>query len=258
MKKFLSVFFVILIVALSVSLGVSAAKRYVFDYTNSMSADEIASIESVCKRMYTEYNLDVMYVIANGTNGKSLDKFTTDLYDEYCDGDDGVVFVYNTNTRTEDEDNWMMIGFGKGRNLAGSSDERADLIDKMKDSLKSGRYYNASTYFTSRCLSFAQGGMKKSVNIGKLLLRIAIAVVIGVIISSIIMGNMKKKLNTAVKQRGAANYIKEGTASITVSRDIFMYSTTTRVRKENESSGGRGVSGTSGGGHSYSGGGGRI
>lgn len=261
MKRIIALTLTILILVFSLAVGADAAKSYVFDYTGKMSAEQKSSVESTCKAINSEYKLDVMFVIANGTNGKSLERFTTDIYDEYCTSEDGVIFAYNEKPATEDEDNWVMIGFGKGKKLAGNRDTRADLIDQMRGSLKSGDYYNASKPFTSKCRSFAQGGFKGDpIDVKKLVIRIGISVVAGLIISYIIVSGMKKKLNTAVKQRGAMKYIKGDTAKVTVERDLFMYSTTTRVRRESESSssGGHSFSGTSGGGRSYSGGGGRI
>ena len=260
MKRIIALSLTVIVLLVSLSVGSVAAKRYVFDYTGTMSDEQVSAVESTCKAIYNEYNLDVMFVIASGTKGKTLERFTTDLYDEYCDGDDGVIFVFNTNPATEEEDNWIILGFGKGKKLAGNSDTRATLIDQMKYSLKSGKYYEASKYFTSKCRSFAEGGMKGDpINVTTLLKHIGIALLVGLVISYLIMSNMKKKLKTAVKQRGATIYIKQDTANISVARDLFMYSTTTRVRREsNSSSGGHSYSGTSGGGHSYSGGGGRI
>jgi len=260
MKKITSIIIAVIILVLSFSVCASAAKGYVFDYTGTMTEQQKTSIESTCKDIYNKYRLDVIFVIANGTGGKSLERFTTDLYDDYCDGDDGVVFVFNTAPVDDYEDNWIMLGFGQGKNLAGNKNTRSDLIDQMRYYLKSGRYYEASTFFTAKCLSFAEGGMNGDpVSAGEVIKYIIIAFMIGLIISGVIMSGMKKKLNTAVKQRAASQYVKKDTAKINVSRDLFLYSTTSRIRKEsNSSGGGHSYSGTSSGGHSYSGGGGRI
>lgn len=260
MKKILSVFFIVIIISALISVGASAAKRHVIDYTGTMTSEQISQIEATCKAIKSEYSFDVIYVITNTTNGKSLERFTTDIYDAECEFEDGVIFVFNSdNFLPEDEDNWAVIGFGKGKKLAGNSDTRAALINQMASALKSGRYYDASSYFTNKCRSFCSGGMKGDPkDPGKVAIRVIIAIAVGVIIGVIATNAEKKKLTTAVKQQGALEYMIRDKSSITVSRDIYLYSHTTKVRRESSSSGGHGYSGTSGGGRSYSGGGGRI
>ena len=260
MKKILSVLFAVILRASIVSVGASAAKRHVIDNTGTMTSSQIAQIEATCKTIKQEYSFDVIYVITNTIGGKSLERYTTDIYDEECEFDDGVIFVFNTEEfGYEDEENWAMIGFGKGKKLAGNEDTRAALINQMASALKSGRYYDASSYFTNKCRSFCDGGFKGDPkDPGKIIIRIVIGLAVGLFVGLSVTKKEKKKLTTAVKQKGALGYMMGDKSSITVSRDIFLYSHTTKVRRESSSSGGRSYGGTSGGGRSYSGGGGRI
>ena len=260
MKKIIGLIFVIAL-ALVMSVTAFAADRYVIDNTGTMTTEEIAKIEKVCKSISKEYSFDVIYVITDSTGGKSLERYTTDIYDDVCDYDDGVIFIFNTDPYLdEDEYNWALIGFGKGKKLAGKESTRDNLISRMKWDLKSGRYYDASVYYTDKVSSFVEDGMKGDpADPTDVAVRIVISLAVGLIVAFIITKKQKSKLTTAVKQRGAMNYISPNSAKINVARDMFLYSTTTRVRREsNSSGGGRGFGGTSGGGHSYSGGGGRI
>ena len=260
MKKITALLIAVIILVLSLPIGATAAKNYVFDYTGTMSSEEISDLTIRCRKLFNEYDFDVMFVIAAGTNGKSLEKFATDLYDDYCEGSSGAIFVYNTAPANDYEDNWAMISFDKAQKLFKKESTRNELIDQMKYDLKRGTYYDAAIKYINKCRSFAEGGMKGDpIDTGVLFKNIGIALLIALVISWIIVGGMKKKLKTAVKQRGAMQYIDSSSASITVARDLFMYSTTTKIRKEsNSSGGGHSYSGRSGGGHSYSGGGGRI
>ena len=268
MKKILSVLIIAIMLVLLVSVNASAAKRHVIDNTGTMTSDQISRIEATCKAIKAEYSFDVIFVITNTIGSKTIERYTTDIYDEVCECEDGVIFVFNTEEYGhEDEDNWAIIGFGKGKKLAGNSDTRAALMDKMSYDLKRGRdyksgenFYTASTYFTGKCRSFCEGGMKGDpVDAGQVIIRILIAIVIAMVIAYTITNKEKKKLTTAVKQKGAMNYMIRDRSNITVARDIFLYSHTTKVRRESSSSGGgHSYGGTSGGGRSYSGGGGRI
>ena len=259
MKKILIFVFIIAALVL-MTVNVSAADRYVIDNTGTMTSEQIAKIEKRCKSINKEYSFDVIYVITDSTHGKSLERYTTDIYDEVCDYEDGVIFIFNTDPYLdEDEYNWAIIGFGKGEKLAGNASTREKLIDQMKWDLKGGRYYDASIYYTDKVTSFVEGGMVGDpVDPQTVVIRIAISLGIALIIAFAITNGQKKKLTTAIKQRGAMDYMVAGSAKINVSRDMFLYSHTTRVRRESSSSSGGGFSGRSGGGHSYSGGGGRI
>lgn len=268
MKKVLSVLFVIFMLVLLVSVSASAATRHVYDRTGTMTSEQISRIEKTCREIKEEYSFDVIYVITNTIGSKTIERYSTDIYDEVCECEDGVIFVFNTEEfGQEDEDNWAFIGFGKGKRLAGNSSTREALISKMSYDLKRGRdyksgenFYTASTYLTGKCRSFCEGGFKGDpVDAGQVIVRILIAVVIAMLIALAITNKEKKKLTTAVKQKGAMNYMIRERSNITVARDIFLYSHTTKVRRESSSSGGgHSYGGTSGGGRSYSGGGGRI
>ena len=62
------------------------------------------------------------------------------------------------------------------------------------------------------------------------LLRIGVSFLIALVISLIIVFLMKRALNTVRREKAADRYTKEGSFALTESRDIFLYSTVTRVR----------------------------
>ncbi len=55
------------------------------------------------------------------------------------------------------------------------------------------------------------------------------ALIIGIIIAFLITGSMKEKMNTAVVQRAAANYVREGSFDLRTKRDVFLHEHTTRT-----------------------------
>ena len=106
MKKILSVLFIVILLAALVSVNASAAKRHVIDNTGTMTSEQIAKIEKTCKAIKDEYSFDVIFVITNTIGSKSLERYTTDIYDAECEYEDGVIFVFNTEEfGYEDEDN---------------------------------------------------------------------------------------------------------------------------------------------------------
>ena len=82
------------------------------------------------------------------------------------------------------------------------------------------------------------------------LLNIVIAVAIGLIMGFIFVTSMKGKLKTVHFAQNAHNYVRDGSFNLEKSRDLYLYSTVTRVAKpKNNSGGGRsGGSSRSGGG----------
>ncbi len=60
-----------------------------------------------------------------------------------------------------------------------------------------------------------------------------IALIIGIVIAFLVTGAMVAKMNTAVKQRAAASYVRQGSFVLNEKNDRFMYENTTRTRKSN-------------------------
>ncbi len=68
----------------------------------------------------------------------------------------------------------------------------------------------------------------ESFDFGKTVL---ISAVVGLIIGFIAVSLMKAQLKSVRSAKNAANYIRQGSFSLTESRDVFLYSTVTRVSK---------------------------
>ncbi len=63
-----------------------------------------------------------------------------------------------------------------------------------------------------------------------------ISLVIAIVIAFLVTGAMKAKMDTAQKQRAAANYIRENSFELTQSDDKYLYQNTTRSpRAKNDS-----------------------
>ena len=62
------------------------------------------------------------------------------------------------------------------------------------------------------------------------LLKIVVCLLIGLAVGLTVTLLMKRSMSTVRKQKRADTYVKEGSFSLTESRDLFLYSTVTRVR----------------------------
>ena len=78
-----------------------------------------------------------------------------------------------------------------------------------------------------------------------------LAFLIGFGIAMLILMFMKKQLKSVEMQRGAVNYVRPGSMSVTASRDSYLYSTVSRTARPKDSGG----SHTSSGGGTHGGGG---
>ena len=90
---------------------------------------------------------------------------------------------------------------------------------------------------------------------------IPISLVAGIVLSLIVVGTMKSKLKTVRFQAAANNYVKAGSMNLTESRDIFLYNTMTKTKKEkndSSSSGGGSSTHTTSSGSTAGGGGGKF
>ena len=79
-----------------------------------------------------------------------------------------------------------------------------------------------------------------------------IAVIIGLIIALLVTSSMKSKLKSVRYQANARDYIRSGSFNLKHSRDLYLYSTVTRVARPKSNSGGsRSGGGSRGGGVSF-------
>ena len=69
--------------------------------------------------------------------------------------------------------------------------------------------------------------------VGTGLLKIVVCLLIGLAVGLTVTLLMKRSMSTVRKQKRADTYVKEGSFSLTESRDLFLYSTVTRVRVNN-------------------------
>ena len=137
----------------------------------------------------------------------------------------------------------------------------AYLMKKVQPKLASDDYYTAmKTYATlaDELLAMAANGKpfnKKQYDTSYLLMVLGGAILIPLLIAFIMMSKKLAKMKTAVENDYAANYMKPGSKTLTVSRDLFLYSHITKTAKPKNNSS---SSHTSSSGRSHGGGGGKF
>ena len=71
-----------------------------------------------------------------------------------------------------------------------------------------------------------------------------IGLILGLIVAAIATGSMKNKLKSVRSQYAAANYVRENSLNLTDSRDVFLYASVNRVRRQTTTSSTRSGSST--------------
>ncbi len=194
--------------------------------------------------------MDIVIVTTSTTGGASAADYADDYFDYnhfgFGKNRDGILLLISMYPR-----NVYISTCGKGIKIV-PTDDIDSLIDTFYSDLTQGNY-------SSACKTFAE---KTDSKISSFKMRpfilIPIAFILGFIISSIIISNMKNKLKSVSKKVEATNYEVQNSLMLAASSDSLLYvniTKTPRPKQSDSSSGGTHVSssGTThgGGGRSF-------
>lgn len=249
MKKFLSKFVVCFIVALILCgtfscLNINAAneKQYVIDNADFLTADEEAELTEAILKVVEKQKFDIVILTETSMIG-STQNYADDYFDNngygYGRNHDGVLLLV-----TEYE--WYLSASGFGEDVY--NDSRLDKFeDECVDAIRNGYYYDAfDTY-----IEITDEFIKSEITF-RWIFAIIISLVVGFVIAFIVTSTMKAKLKSVRKQAAANEYVKSGSMNVLDSRDLYLYSTVTRVAKPKNNSH------TSSSGRSHGGRGGKL
>lgn len=241
MKK-IGIFVIALLLAAFSALSVSAESDNprLVDGADLLTSQEESEIIAKLDAISTEFEYDVVIVTADTLGGKSAMKFAQSSFVNggygMGENDSGVILIVGIKERE-----WYIEFFGDERVTEGTA-----LSDYFLDDLSGGDYYGAFDSFADAVqgeLEFSFGTM------------LVVCFVGAFIVAFIVVSIMKGKLKSVRFQDNARAYVRDGSFVLANSRDLYLYSTTSRVaRPKNTGSGGS----RSGGGGGSRGGGGRF
>lgn len=256
-KRILSLLFavaVLLSIAVLPAFADTTAQPRVIDESDLLYDDEEAALSAMLTEYSKEQDCDIVFLLVDDFssadftfNGTSADYADT-YYDTHGYAKDGVLMMLVQNN----ENNQRYIYFsttGKCEKRL-SEDEWNEIIDDIVPIIPARSLGKDADYYPTLEKIAVEINEKLPVRLKWYMLPLAIA--IGFVIAMLIMNGIRSKLKTVALQRGAANYIREGSMNVTQARDTYLYSTVSRTRREKSSSSGGHTS--SGGGH-HSGGG---
>lgn len=269
----------ILSVLLATSINASASDElpFVIDNASLFSTDEITILEERIQQIRAEYQYDVVILTENSLCGKSAHEYADDFFDThgYGMGDEhsGILFLLSIEEREwyiSTTGNAIVLlkdsaiqKLGKDAFSCFENDNYADVFQSFLMSLHQYcNSYDISSVNNNEdpYLGYYQTDKGKSIfHEDKQSPNIFLSFVIGLIVAIISIFIMRSTMNTRHSQPGAANYITEDSFQLTMNQDIFLYSRTKKVRRQqNTSNSSKGSIRTSSSGRRHGGNGGRF
>ena len=242
MKKILSyVSLILIITSLSFTAFADFENPSIVDDAGYLMQSELADLSGKLDKVRNEYDFEVAIYTESELSSDTAEASADDIYDYggYGAGenDDGIMLYICRDTRE-----YHFTTHGKGREYVGKNG-LIYLESKVLPYLEDDQYYKAFSVYietADELLSMARDG--KPYNEKNLSTKYIIAVVLTcllapLLIAYILMKKKLKKMKTAVENDYAANYVKPGSMNISVSRDLFLYSSITKTERPKESSG---------------------
>lgn len=247
MKKKIICLLLLAALLLLLSAGALAARTRVIDEAGLLTESEKEKLEEKIKEIYDEYDFELAILTVEGMGGKSAEAFADDYYDDHGYGygmdHDGALVLVDMGER----DLYISTG-GKGQWVFTDNDIDA-VLDDMADYLSSGNYYRSFAVFVSdseKLLEEYDGGQTVRNSGSNPAKKLIPAAIISFLISLLVVAGMKRKMNTAVKNQNARDYVRPGSFVLTRERDTYLYSNVTMVRRQtNDSNRGGGHGGGS-------------
>lgn len=246
----------------------------VIDDAALLTSEEEASLAETVEVLTDTYGMDIVILTVPSLNGMSAQQYADDYYDDHGYADDGILLLL-----AMEEREWYFSTCGDA--IFVFTDYGVDRMgETILPYLSSGDYYLAFAVWLETLPEYFDSFLREepvdspeyyrpdnrddvvyydqdyketsSVNF-------FVAPLVGVIAAAITILIMRGQMNTARRQGGAAEYMKQNSYRLTVQRDIFLYSQISKTPKpKNNSTSGGGSSVHMGGGGRSHGGGGRF
>lgn len=246
--------------------GFTGKYPHIMDTANLLSKKEVASLEEKLSQLSEKWKLELVVVTTQDCENFEVSDYA-ELIFTACDygygkSKDGILLLISMEER-----DWYIATHGYGMDILSSW--RVEYVgEEITPYLSSGDYADAFSTFADECADYADmvkngydisNGDHDRAPLSPIVLPICF--VFGLIVALIVVSGMKRKLKTAVRQKEANNYIKDGSFHVTESSDQFLYNTVTRTpiaKNDNSHSSSSGGGGGSSSGSSFGGGGGKF
>ena len=286
MKRLTALIVAVLMVT-ALAVPVWAVTPKIVDNADLLTDSETALLESKAQALVDHYQMDIVILTVNSTNGRYIESYADDFYDNngYGVGPDysGVLMMLAMDTRE-----WAISTCGDA--IYALTDYGIEaLFRAMADELSYDEYYTAFDIYLDELPRYFEAyqngepidgyhgdydgpgtyipGTQDDIiyydpepGFGDYLRIIVVSLLIGAAVGGIAILVMRGKMNIAKAQSGAASYLRDDSFRLNRHMDLFLYSRVSRTRRQQNSDGSGGGSSVhhSSGGRSHGGGHGRF
>ena len=265
-RKVISVVLVMLMLAV-LPVTCFAQMSLVQDQAGLMSADQQAMLDQKAHELSEAYQMDIVIVTTNSNDGKDVQSYADDFFDENGYGADkdgsGILLLVSMDTRE-----WAFSTSGNG--IYAFTDYSLEILsEELIPYLSSGEYYEGFSHYLS-CLptyldAFQNGKpvdgyasdydsnstedvvyYEEPVTFSDVL---PLACIIGLVVAGISVAVMAASMNTRRKQTGAGDYLVDNSFQLQTNRDFFLFSNVTKTKRVEENNNSHGGGHGGGGSH---------
>lgn len=233
--------------------GYAYESKNVKDSLNYLSSDQVTEIQRLIEKTVAAYNLDVVVVITDDTQGKSSQNYADDYYDSlgYGVGTDrsGLLMLINMKEREV----WIST---TGRAIDIFTDSRiAQMVDSITGFLSGKNYYGASTEFVNQVAYYATQGVpagqyrnpiEPSTYMDRVIRQMksiwVYVIPLAIAILATIIPSLSHKGKITINDH---TYEDKDSFQLSGSQDDFLRESTTMVKIQNNNPGGSGGMGSS-------------
>ncbi|MCI6866590.1 MAG: TPM domain-containing protein [Lachnospiraceae bacterium] len=243
------------IISLSFALSVLAVNETkIVDMADLLDEEEENALQRQFVKIAEEYECDVVVVTTDSCGGKSPQDYTDDYYYEngygYGQDIDGIMLMVAMKERK------FHLGT-RGAAIDIFTDYGLQRIDDLiTPDLSDGEYYKAFKKFGELAKEFIAEAetkepfseahpYKEKMGLG---LRLLISLIAGLVAAVIVLAVLFGQLRSVRTKREAQDYVRDGSFHVKRKRDLYLYSTVTKIKKEKPQSSGSSTHSTSDGG----------
>ncbi len=243
MKRTVSAIVIMLMLILSaVPAFADFANPSVIDGAGYLSESQLEELSAALNRLRENYSFDVAIYTEAEMSGEDAQSCADDIFDYsgygFGENADGMILYISANPRQ-----YHFSTHGSGEEIF-NDNGLYYLEENILPSLQDDDYYTALKRYaelSEELLEMAAQGEpfdEIPTTMGYACCVIGVALLLPLLIAYIKMKAKLRKMKTAVENNYAANYMKPGSMNLSVSRDIFLYSTMTQTAKPKAESGG--------------------
>lgn len=259
-RKVISVVLVMLMLAV-LPVTCFARMSLIQDQAGLMNADQQAMLDQKADELSETYQMDIVIVTTNSNDGKDVQSYADDFFDENGYGADkdgsGILLLVSMDTRE-----WAFSTSGNG--IYAFTDYSLEILsDELIPYLSSGEFYDGFSHYLSSLPTYLDAFQN-----GKPVDGYAsdydpnstedvvyyeepttfsdvfpLACIIGLVVAGISVAVMASNMNSRRKQTGAEDYLVDNSFQLQVNHDHFLFSNVTktkRVQENNDNHGGGG------------------